>query len=129
MTQTLLTQSAMADRPGNTDGKVVLCHVPSGNPDNPQTIAVDPEDVEEHVPGHEGDYLGECGSQPVRPDQAVTCVCDDGQEIPIGETVCYNDETGDGLEEVLAICDEFCSEEPLDFHIFIEDSPECTIPG
>ncbi len=43
-------QSAMADRPGNTDPpKVVICHVPPGNPDNPQTIAVDPEEAAEHL--------------------------------------------------------------------------------
>lgn len=50
---------AMADRPGNTEDKVVICHVPPGNPDNPQTIAVDPDDAEDHLANHE-DFLGPC---------------------------------------------------------------------
>ena len=38
--------------------KVVICHIPPGNPDNPQTIEVDDSAVPAHL-AH-GDALGEC---------------------------------------------------------------------
>ena len=38
--------------------RVTLCHVPPGNPDNQHTIAVDADDVGDHL-AH-GDYLGAC---------------------------------------------------------------------
>jgi hypothetical protein len=41
------------------DDKVTICHIPPGNPDNPQTIQVAENAVEAHL-AH-GDTLGECG--------------------------------------------------------------------
>lgn len=45
--------------PGN-NGKVYLCHVPPGNPNNPQTLSVNINAVPAHVPGHPLDHLGTC---------------------------------------------------------------------
>ena len=53
---------AMADKPGTepNEGKVLICHIPPGNPDNARTISVsdDVETIEDHL-GH-GDFLGSC---------------------------------------------------------------------
>ena len=49
-----------AARSANTcePGKVTICHLPPGNPDNPQTLCVDENAVSAHL-AH-GDYQGEC---------------------------------------------------------------------
>ena len=51
---------AIADKPGTTnEDKVVICHIPPGNPDNPQTISISEDDVQEHIDKH-GDFRGPC---------------------------------------------------------------------
>ena len=40
--------------------KVDLCHVPSGNPENTQTISITLPAVTAHLALHKGDYLGKC---------------------------------------------------------------------
>ncbi|KAA3633289.1 MAG: T9SS C-terminal target domain-containing protein, partial [Bacteroidetes bacterium] len=45
---------------GNNNNKVLVCHVPQGNPANVQTICISPNAVSTHVGNHGGDYLGEC---------------------------------------------------------------------
>jgi hypothetical protein len=45
--------------PGTTD-KVYICHVPTGNTSNPQTLAVSTSAVASHLSGHDGDALGAC---------------------------------------------------------------------
>ena len=42
------------------EGKTTVCHVPSGNPDNPQTITVADSAVADHLANHPGDSLGPC---------------------------------------------------------------------
>ena len=42
-----------------TDHKVLICHVPPGNPDNRQEILVDYHAVPAHVANH-GDEVGAC---------------------------------------------------------------------
>jgi hypothetical protein len=49
---------AMADRPGNNEDNVTLCHFPPGNPANFQTIRVEPDSVADHL-AHD-DLLGSC---------------------------------------------------------------------
>jgi hypothetical protein len=53
---------AMADKPGTepNEGKVLICHIPPGNPENARTISVsdDVETIEDHL-AH-GDFLGSC---------------------------------------------------------------------
>src|SRR5688572_26716129 len=48
--------------------KVTICHIPPGNPNNPQTITVGAPAVQAHL-AH-GDYLGECANR-------CTISCDD----------------------------------------------------
>ena len=43
---------------GNNETKVVVCHVPQGNPDNANTLCVSPNAVPTHIA--DGDYLGPC---------------------------------------------------------------------
>jgi predicted extracellular nuclease len=45
---------------GNNNHKVVLCHVPPGNPGNAQTICIAPSAVATHLAN--GSYLGACGT-------------------------------------------------------------------
>ena len=48
---------AIADKPGTVnEDKVVICHFPPGNPDNPQTISISEDDVQEHIDKH-GDFI------------------------------------------------------------------------
>ncbi len=46
--------------PGSGGKKVYLCHVPPGNPGNPQTLSISVNAVPGHIPGHAGDRLGTC---------------------------------------------------------------------
>lgn len=46
--------------PGTNGKKVYICHVPPGNPDNPQTLSISVNAVPAHIPGHDGDHLGRC---------------------------------------------------------------------
>lgn len=51
---------AMADKPGTVnEDKVQICHFPPGNPDNPRTISISEDDVQEHIDEH-GDFVGNC---------------------------------------------------------------------
>ena len=59
--------------------KVEICHVPPGNPDNPQTLRVGAKAVEAHLKNHPGDSVGPCQDP---------CVCDDGD-------LCTHDACGD----------------------------------
>lgn len=43
---------------GNNNNKVLICHVPPGNPNNAQTNCVNSNAVQSHL--NHGDYLGEC---------------------------------------------------------------------
>lgn len=45
-----------------SDGKVSVCHIPPGNPDNASTILVSQHALETHL-AH-GDETGECGEEP-----------------------------------------------------------------
>ncbi len=48
-----------------TDGKkVFICHVPPGNPPNPQTLSIDVSAVPSHLLLHSLDRLGKCGQVP-----------------------------------------------------------------
>jgi len=47
-------------RCGHDLKKVVLCHVPPGNPGNPQTLCIAPSAVPAHLSNHPGDCLGPC---------------------------------------------------------------------
>jgi hypothetical protein len=49
-------------RCGQNGQKVLLCHVPPGNPSNPQTLCIAPSAVPAHLSEHSGDCLGACSS-------------------------------------------------------------------
>jgi hypothetical protein len=51
---------AMADKPGNepNEGKVLVCHIPPGNPANFHTISISEDDVQDHL--DHGDFEGDC---------------------------------------------------------------------
>jgi hypothetical protein len=46
--------------------KVLICHIPPGNPANAHTICVDHNAVQPHVQQH-GDTIGACASEPNPP--------------------------------------------------------------
>lgn len=46
---------------GEASKKVLICHIPPGNPDNKHTICIGKSAVQGHI-DHHGDYLGECDS-------------------------------------------------------------------
>ncbi|MCH8851070.1 MAG: hypothetical protein IID41_00295 [Planctomycetes bacterium] len=45
---------------GNNGDKVLLCHVPPGNPGNEHTICIRPNAVDAHLAQHPGDHCGPC---------------------------------------------------------------------
>ncbi len=45
---------------GEPDKKITICHIPPGNPNNPQTITISTNALSAHIPGHIGDYQGAC---------------------------------------------------------------------
>ncbi len=51
---------------GNNDNKVLLCHVPPGNPANAHTICISPNAVAAHLENHPGDQCGPCGDGSAR---------------------------------------------------------------
>lgn len=58
-TATLSAQNIACGKKGD---KVLICHIPPGNPANAHTICVSPNAVPAHVPGHNqhNDFLGDC---------------------------------------------------------------------
>lgn len=62
--------------------KVTICHVPPGNPDNPQTITIGAPAVEAHFANHPDDHYGACdepsdGGAPPDGGDGGECPCDD----------------------------------------------------
>jgi len=49
-------------RDASNSNKVILCHVPPGNPSNPQTLSIAMNAVPSHLTNHAGDRLGSCAS-------------------------------------------------------------------
>ncbi len=50
--------------PGTNGKKVYVCHIPPGNPGNPQTLSISVNAVPAHVGLHGGDRLGTCDMLP-----------------------------------------------------------------
>jgi len=69
--------------PGNAD-KVIVCHIPPGNPANAHDICIDPNAVPAHL-GH-GDYGGEC--IPCDPGDPYCCPPGDPYCCPPGDPYC-----------------------------------------
>ncbi len=87
-----VTGLAAADGPceEGPNGKVTICHVPPGNPDNAHTISVSPNAADAHL--RHGDYCGPCESGMCEDDDD----CGQGQICVDGECVappgCESDE-------------------------------------
>jgi len=85
------------DNPNCQEHKILICHLPPGNPDNGQEIWIDESawntpGANDHGPGrHGGDYLITSDSPP----------CGKDDEKPTYVTICWNDETLSVLEEDL----------------------------
>ena len=50
--------------PGTNGSKVYVCHVPPGNPVNPNTLSISVNAVPAHLGNHSGDRLGSCDQAP-----------------------------------------------------------------
>jgi len=55
-------------------GKLKLCHVPPGNPDNPQELCLSQSAVTSHLAEHEGDATGPCELECTATNPAFECV-------------------------------------------------------
>jgi hypothetical protein len=65
--------------------KVNICHIPPGNPNNPQTLSISINGVASHLTNHSGDALGTCtqncgSSKRIIEDEGVVY---DGQEFSV----------------------------------------------
>ncbi|MFO1434672.1 MAG: hypothetical protein U1F76_32080 [Candidatus Competibacteraceae bacterium] len=56
--------------------KVTLCHVPPGDPNNPQTLTVAPNAVQAHLKNHPNDHLGACCQADSQCNDADPCTTD-----------------------------------------------------
>ncbi len=54
--------------------KVLLCHIPPGNPNKSKEIAVDSEDVADHI--SHGDNLGWCEGRTYEEMKEICGICD-----------------------------------------------------
>jgi hypothetical protein len=73
-----VTDARSLDKNGNWDGKkVIVCHLPPGNPSNVQYIDVSINAVPTHVPNHGGDGLGNSCTQ--------TCNAPIANRTPVAE--------------------------------------------
>ena len=53
---------------GKKDKKRTICHVPPGNPSNPETLCISKKAVKKHFNKHPGDYCGPCISDTEAPE-------------------------------------------------------------
>ncbi len=77
---------------GNNNNKVLLCHVPPGNPANAHTLCISAKAVAAHLESHPGDHCGPCG---------------DGGPLFQADVVqpCPDDVNGDGTVNTLDLID------------------------
>ncbi len=68
-----------------TCGSVYLCHVPPGNPANPQTLSISVNAVEAHLKNHAGDHLGQCNQVcgNSREDEKISTVIDEMENFSV----------------------------------------------
>ena len=58
-------------RCGQNGQKVLICHVPPGNPSNPQTLCIAASAVPAHLSEHAGDCLGACPSSRIEAQEWI----------------------------------------------------------
>jgi|GEM_PF-5546570 len=72
-----VTDIRVFDKNGKNTGKVYVCHLPSGNPGNSQTLSISVNAVPAHIGLHGGDRLGTCNQLPCAPNSASRSIVDD----------------------------------------------------
>lgn len=107
------------------NGKVTICHVPPGNPDNAHTISVSPNAADAHL-GH-GDHCGPCETGMCADDDdcGEGQICVDGECVPTGE--CQTDADCDDDDACTTdVCDPGvgCLHVPIDSCF---DGNPCTV--
>jgi uncharacterized protein YjdB len=58
-----VTMCVIDARDAEHSNKVIICHVPPGNPSNPLTLSISISAVPTHIGSHAGDRLGSCSSE------------------------------------------------------------------
>jgi hypothetical protein len=93
------------ERCGQGGRKSLFCHIPQGNPNNPQEICIDDSSVPSHLEEHAGDHCGACE---ITCEEIVCCSEEESSEIPSlnilvqdsdgrdGDLCCEPDTDGDG---------------------------------
>ena len=76
---------SLLDKNGNPNGKVHLCHVPPGNPGNPQSLEISVNAVPAHLGNHAGDRLGKCSDVICGSTPAPMAIRIGGDELAVQE--------------------------------------------
>lgn len=97
------TPSASGDDKAGRE-KVVICHMPPGNPDNRHTITVSEAAVEAHL-AH-GDVLGECDEDEGEPDVEDEDKDSDGDGVLDDADACPDTPTDEAVDEVGCSCSQ-----------------------
>jgi PKD repeat protein len=90
-TVTFCVKDVRAPSNGNNQ-KIYVCHIPPGNPLNPQTISISVNGVPAHVCLHGGDQLGYCGQTCGAP--VARYITGNGPATPDQVTIAPNPNTG-----------------------------------
>jgi len=85
----------------DTGDKVVICHVPKGNPDNAHTISVAESAVKAHVKQH-GDTMGACPAYVDNDNEAS----DDKDNVSNDNAANMSNEDGDDKDNVSNMSNE-----------------------
>ena len=106
------------------DKKTTICHVDQETGEE-KTISVGTPSVPAHLENHEGDHLGECSDLPNTsgPNDVISCECGSGS-IPIEDTICFDVNSQDSLNQIFAYCSDVCEGE-LNAVVFGSSNPEC----
>jgi len=95
----LYPKVSMADgceeRCGQGGGKSLFCHIPQGNPNNPQEICISDSAVPQHLEEHAGDH---CGSCEITCEEIVCCEDESEEVASLGVDSVLLEQDADGKE-------------------------------
>ncbi len=80
----------------NRPGNVIICHIPSDDPDNPVSLSILPSDIAAHST-HENDYDGPCAEDDTQQDDGTDDQGDQGaddQDDPNAQPINSDDDDG-----------------------------------
>lgn len=107
--------------------KVTLCHVPPGNPANPQTLVIAPSAVPAHLKNHAGDHLGQCCQTDSQCNDANPCTMDTCTSAGACEHTPVTCASGDACNDDVCIPAEGgCVAVPKAQGTVCDDSNACT---